>query len=140
VCAFQTNEQRKMSKNIFPFNFRINYCMYCHACYMSNQSRSPWLNNPNNVRCRVLIRKFLNLQFSPSFCHVDPFRSKYTPQHPAVLRPTQSNVLPFECVTKFHTRMKQMHEYFEYLNPYGFRLKTGKISDSEVNGRCKLKI
>jgi hypothetical protein len=58
-------------------------CMHSsvrHSCYMSCTSHLPWLNYSNYAWQRVQVTKFLNMQVSPTSCHLIPLRFKHSPQ------------------------------------------------------------
>jgi hypothetical protein len=52
-----------------------------HACCILCPSHPPWLYHSNLTWWRVQLTKLLIIQFSPTFRHFIPLRSKYSPQH-----------------------------------------------------------
>jgi hypothetical protein len=60
---------------------------------MSRLLHPSWFNQPNNVRLRTEVMKFIIMRF-PSRSVSIPFRSKYPPQHSVLKKNLQPTFLP----------------------------------------------
>ena len=61
---------------LFPSSFSHYFVLTCHLSYRSLPSDFPWADNPNNISWIVRITNVLIIH------NLQPFRSKYSPQHP----------------------------------------------------------
>jgi hypothetical protein len=63
----------------FPAGLPINILLHSsspHLCYMPCPSPPPWLDHSNYTWWRLQV-----MQFAPTYSHLIPLQSKYSPQH-----------------------------------------------------------